>query len=262
MSEGQREALLGTTPLPQEVLDMVIEYSYITTYDALRRVVESGHSGNYDFAPSLEEYERCMGEGRNFRKLLNRKGFAFHVTLPEGLQQVGERAFYWCSSLTSVTFPEGLREVGENAFYWCRRLTSVTFAEGLQRVGDQAFYWCSSLTSVTFPEGLREVGENAFYWCRRLTSVTFPEELQQVGGFAFSGCSSLTSVTFPEGLQQVGENAFYACSSLQTIKVPENIPLNRNYLGILPGVRIIRIRRAPDQGDGPANKKQRRKLRF
>jgi len=106
------------------------------------------------------------------------------------------------------------------------------------------------------------VGEQAFYWCRRLAVATFPEELQQVGDSAFYGCSSLTSVTFPEGLQQVGENAFEGCSSLQTIKVPENIPLNRNYLGIHPGVRIIRIRRAPEQGDGSANKRQRTRFRF
>lgn len=232
MSEGQREALLGTTPLPQEVLDMVMEYSTITTYDTLRRVVESGNSGKYYFTPSLEEYERCMEEGLSleeyercmrevlkFKRLLSKQGFAFHVTLPEGLQYVGDRAFSGCSSLTSVTLPEGLHIWGWHAF------------------------------------------EN----CTNLTSVTFPKKMRYVGEYAFRGCSSLTSVTFHEGLQQVQcYLAFRGCRRLQTIYVPENVSLDRdyNYLGIFHDVRIVRIRRAPEQGAGSANKRQRTELRF
>ena len=55
------------------------------------------------------------------------------MTFPEGLQQVGEKAFFGCSSLTSVTFPEGLQQVGYCAFYECRSLTSVTSRRGCSR---------------------------------------------------------------------------------------------------------------------------------
>ena len=300
MSQEIKEALLGTTPLPQEVLDMVMEYSTITTYDALRRVVESGNSGKYYFTPSLEEcercmqeglsleeYERCMGEVRKFKRLLSKQGFAFHVTLPEGLQYVRDHAFSGCSSITSVTLPEGLQYVGWHAFEKCTRLTSVTFPEGLQYMYESAFRGCSSLTSVTFPEGLRYVGWHAFENCTNLTSVTFPEGFQSLGKYAFRGCSSLTSVTFPQGLHRISEyafenctnltsvtfheglqqvqcyHAFYRCWSLQTIYVPENVSLDRGDLGsIRSDVRIVRIRRAPEQEAGSANKRQRTKLRF
>jgi len=65
-------------------------------------------------------------------------------------------------------------------------------------------------------------------------------------------------------LQQVQcYHAFYGCRRLQTIYVPENVSLDRHELGIFHDVRIVRIRRAPEQGDGSANKRQRTtELRF
>ena len=221
MSQEIKEALLDTTPLPQEVLNMVLEYSTIKTYDELRRVVKNKISGNYDFRPSLEEYERCMREGKKFKRLLSKQGFAFHVTFPKGWRKIKGWAFYRCNNLTSVTFPEGLQQVHVSAFEMCNNLTSVTLPEGLKQVGKAAFCRCSNLTSVTFPEGLRKIKKFAFYMCWSLTSVTLPVGLQQVEAFAFCGCSRVTSVTFPEGLKQVGYKAFYGCSSLTSVTLPQ-----------------------------------------
>ncbi len=38
---------------------------------------------------------------------------------------IGDRAFYYCSSLTSVTIPNGVTSIGGSAFYGCNGLTSV-----------------------------------------------------------------------------------------------------------------------------------------
>ena len=38
---------------------------------------------------------------------------------------IGDRAFYYCSSLTSVTIPNGVTSIGGSAFYGCTGLTSV-----------------------------------------------------------------------------------------------------------------------------------------
>ena len=85
----------------------------------------------------LRNYHR--GSSRNWDGLLIRSaevvavcgasGVQF-VHVLAGLQQVGERAFSWCSSLTSVTFPEGLQQVGGCAFLACSSLTSVTLPQG------------------------------------------------------------------------------------------------------------------------------------
>ena len=147
------EALLERTTLPKELVLMILKYFTITKYDVLKRVVESRNGGKCYFTPSLKEYERCMRKGSDIRNLLRTEGFAFHVTFPEGLQQVGECAFSGCSSLKTVALPEGLQQVGRFAFYECSSLKTVTFPEGLQQVGGFAFAGCSSLKTVTLPQG-------------------------------------------------------------------------------------------------------------
>ena len=137
--------------------------------------------------------------------------------------EIGEYAFYSCSTLTSVTFPESLTSIGGHAFQDCSSLTSVTFGESLNSIGSGAFSGCSSLTSVTFPESLTSIGGSDFRNCSSLTSVTFPESLTSIGYYVFGGCSSLTSVTFPESLTSIGSGAFSGCSSLTSVTFPESL---------------------------------------
>ena len=56
-----------------------------------------------------------------------------HVVLPKGLQEVGEKAFMWCSSIISVTFPQELRRVGDNAFVGCR-MSEINLPDKLEQV--------------------------------------------------------------------------------------------------------------------------------
>lgn len=66
------------------------------------------------------------------------------VAVPEGLQSIGDFAFFRCNGLTSVTLPESLQSIGERAFYECAGLTSITLPEGLQSIGDDAFSGCDT----------------------------------------------------------------------------------------------------------------------
>ena len=61
------------------------------------------------------------------------KGAAYSVT------SIGERAFIFCSGLTSVTIPNSVTSIGEGAFYGCSGLTSVTIPNSVTSIGDDAF---------------------------------------------------------------------------------------------------------------------------
>lgn len=62
---------------------------------------------------------------------------------------IGDRAFNWCLSLTSVTIGDGVTSIGEGAFETCNSLTSVTMPSGVTIIYNRAFYQCASLTSIT-----------------------------------------------------------------------------------------------------------------
>ncbi len=49
-------------------------------------------------------------------------------SIPSGVKNIGDKAFYWCSSLTSVTIPDSVKSIGDRAFYWCSSLTDVYYA--------------------------------------------------------------------------------------------------------------------------------------
>ena len=57
-----------------------------------------------------------------------------------------------------VTLPEGITEIGEDAFYGRTMLTSVAIPEGVTKIGAEAFEGCTSLTSVTVPKSVTEIG--------------------------------------------------------------------------------------------------------
>ena len=101
-----------------------------------------------------------------------------------------------------------LTELGYRAFFYCSSLTSVTIPNSVKRIQMQAFRGCTSLTSVTIPYSVTEIEAGAFGGCTSLTSVTIPNSVTEIGGEAFSDCTSLTSVIIPNSVTEIGINAF------------------------------------------------------
>lgn len=116
--------------------------------------------------------------------------------VPAGVTSIGEYAFYYCSSLTSVTIPKGVTQIGECAFEGCSGLTSVTIPKGVTSINGGAFFGCSSLTSVMIPESVTSIGAWAFVRCASLTSITIPESVTSIGRSAFESCGRLTNVYY------------------------------------------------------------------
>ena len=171
-------------------------------------------------------------------------------TIKDNTRFIGNGAFQFCSSLTSVTIPESVTSIGDLAFYGCSGLTEFkckyasedgrcliidgtlnsfapaglteyTIPDSVTTIGNSTFTYCSSLTSVTIPDSVTTIGDWAFYSCDNLTSVTISDSVTTIGDYAFSYCSSLTSVyckatTPPAG----GSDMFYNNASGRKIYVP------------------------------------------
>ena len=112
------------------------------------------------------------------------------VTIPSTIDgkkvtSIGEDAFYWCTSLTSVTIPNSVTSIGAWAFESCESLESVTIPNSVTSIGRSAFCYCTSLTSVTIPNSVTSIGAWAFWECTGLTSVTIPNSVTSIGYWAF-----------------------------------------------------------------------------
>ena len=137
--------------------------------------------------------------------------------------ELGSRAFYNCSGLTSLSLPSGITSIGWEAFSGCSGLTSLSLPSGITSMGSEAFSGCSGLTSLSLPSGLTSIGYNAFSGCSGLASLSLPFGLTSIGDGAFSGCSGLTSLSLPSGLTSIDFNAFSGCSGLTSLSLPSGL---------------------------------------
>ena len=97
------------------------------------------------------------------------------VIFDKPITKIGECAFSWCNSLTSVTIPNGVTTIGERAFRGCKSLTSVTIGKGGTTIEKGAFLCCSSLSSVTIGKSVSKIDKRAFKDCNIDTIVCCPE---------------------------------------------------------------------------------------
>ena len=151
--------------------------------------------------------------------------------------RVGNKAFAYCSGLTSMTIPDCVTSIGENAFLGCRGLKSLTIPNSVTSIGNGAFYCCNGLTSVVIPNSVNTIAANVFRECSGLTSVTIPDSVKSIGNKAFENCSSLTSVTIPDSVKSIGDDVFDGCVSLRSVTIPQ-IVCTRGLGNVFPNAYI------------------------
>ena len=186
-------------------------------------------------------------------------------TIINGVTYIGEHAFEYCTSLTSITIPSGVMGIGDWAFLGCSKLTSITIPNGMTCIGYRAFEDCSSLTSITIPDSVVDIGYYAFRGCKSLTAInvatgnqdyvsvngvlynkdkttiicypaekndknyTLIDSVMWIGASAFSGCANLKNIMISDGVTSISPYAFEGCISLTSITMPDSVMLIGDY---------------------------------
>lgn len=173
------------------------------------------------------------------------------VTLPEGITEICQKAFKWCSNLKTINIPTTVKTIGSGAFEGCSSLeynvydnakylgntqnpylmlvkatatsiTSCTIHPNTKIIATQAFYGCG-LTAITIPNGVTEIHEKAFRFCRKLESIKIPDSVTKLGAYAFDNCDVLATVTIGTGVTEIGVYTFARCPKLTSIVIPNGV---------------------------------------
>ena len=145
------------------------------------------------------------------------------IVIPDGITEIGERAFEGNRTITSVVISEDVNSISFSAFECCEALVSVDFPESEIYIQMGAFFMCTSLISIDFSVGCDVIDSLMFYGCESLTSVRIPDGVEYIADNAFGNCISLDSVNLPSSLTTIADYAFMNCISLATLIVPKSV---------------------------------------
>ena len=145
------------------------------------------------------------------------------VSIPDSVKAIGPNAFSGCSALKTVEVGSGVETIGEWAFSGCTALGSIALPDSVTSIGRNAFVACSSLKSVTIPSGLTEIADRLFYNCTSLASIALPDSVAKIGNSAFSHCEALTEISIPKGVTSIVYSSFKGCSSLKNVTIPSSV---------------------------------------
>lgn len=115
------------------------------------------------------------------------------LVIPKNVKKIGNISFEWQHyKCKRIDFPEGLVEIGDRAFDQCTSLESVVFPNTLTKIGS-AFFLCWEITEIIIPKSIETIGDYAFSMCG-FKKVIFEGDEIVLGKNVFRDCSNLNQI--------------------------------------------------------------------
>ena len=212
------------------------------------------------------------------------------VVIDEGVEEIGDAAFYKCYDLSEVHIFRSVKKIGKHCFGGCSNLGSIvvnsenenfvsengilyskdkkilisapgvagdiTVNKSVEVIGGGAFDSNIVISSVSLPSGVKKIEEGAFFGCTALKSVKLGK-IETIGREAFAG-SGLVSIIIPESVSYIEGNPFMFCSDLTDIEVKKNNKKYKTSKGFLmneSGKKLISGSAAKNGDDIPSSVK-------
>lgn len=217
-------------------LAVIMILSVLTVAPFTAGAAETDSAGIGDTYTSGDYEYKVLDDGT--ASITRYNGSATELEIPSILgvytvTEIGDYAFSWCESITSVEMPNSIYSIGESCFAYCHNLNEVKISNNVKEIKNGTFLWCDSLTKIELPNVLEAIfgceyyaGNvyGAFSNCKQLTEIVLPQSLKYLkGNFIFSNCEHLKKVVIPNGVMEIGSSVFENCRELEDIIIPESI---------------------------------------
>lgn len=157
------------------------------------------------------------------------------LKLPNSLQTISYSAFSDCSSLESVEIPKSVTVIDNSAFSNCKSLNSFSVKGNLEHLGAAVFAGCDSLEEVSFAHDSEYVFDKGIIYKKDkselievlkgagLTNVEIPDSVENILPYAFYGCGSINNVTLSNSLSEIPPHSFSYCFGLNKLTIPYKV---------------------------------------
>lgn len=176
------------------------------------------------------------------------------------VEAIGEDAFAYCTSLTSLTIPGSVTAIGHGAFSSCWGLVHITISSRITKIEPLAFSGCKNIESIVVSpdnpvydsrggcNAIIETATNTLIVGCKNTIITdditsfdlgafcnfgvasnrIPPTISFLPDYTFDMCYSLTSIVVPDSVKAIGGAVFRGCTYLTSAVLPKHIKVLSN----------------------------------
>lgn len=183
--------------------------------------------------------------------------------------ELGEKAFQYDISLSTIVFPERLKTIGNYAFSECLSFNMTkdnNFPSSLVKIGNNAFEKDISLSQVAFKSNLTDIGNSAFIDCTGLKTADFSSataltkigsssfqntgledfkvinsKVETIEGSVLKGCQNLKTVEFGASVTSIKADAICGCPEFKSLSVAPTTVIDRGIFKSSFGVQETTI---------------------
>lgn len=182
------------------------------------------------------------------------EGKAGDYAIPDGVSRIGERAFSYCTQLSSIAIPDSVTELGDYAMTGCYSLSSVRIPPYVTAIGARPFSGSTNLSVIEVdPANIAFSSHEGVLIDRAAAAVmvcpegkigmyTIPEGIVSIGDYAFARCTRLTTLTVPQTVATLGEWTFFNCTHLTAAYFAGEAPDTADWSSVfveVPGVIVF-----------------------
>lgn len=169
---------------------------------------------------STYNYEKTVDQ-KDFITMITRPANA-NVVVPDGVEKIGNYAFYNWDNLTEVSLSDSITSIGAYSFCDCPNLTlkNNRLPSNLLKLNEYSFNRCHKLVLTELPSGVIILPYECFQYCSNITNIDL-SNIQEIFTSVFES-SGLTNVVLGENLTFIGDKVF-SNTKLTSITIPSKV---------------------------------------